>query len=859
MATDGAASVPVPPTTEEEEFDLFGPGPAATAPASSSTPAENPFQSLQQATAKASPAGSPTGVNVNPFAVPPQAAASVPTAGSTPGPQPSQGEEFQSIMLEMLRQQNQSTMELLRQQSLAMQQNQQMVAAMLRRMDLEEERRTKAEEKVVEAAEAARKAAETALTRDLFDPKEAASAKASPSVPFTTSYGGSNRAEKYLPLLPVIDHQGMGKGRMKEVETWHAFMETLSSWLALQEEAFVRELQLCIPVKTEIEQVILNPETAARSAKLFYYLKQSLSKWERGLEIIRSCSKRQGQSACGYEVVRTITSQYSIVSRMEAAFVRDHCLKLHTGCKHLRNPTDIIRHLEDEFSRAEAKLTNFTELKLSEADRCSVLLQALSSEVRQYVVLHGSSSDWASLKKSLTYYEEQLRLCEIPSNNRAIKTDVLCEHCGKKGHAKKDCWKWKREQREQESGKGKGAGQESSGKGNGGKDTPKGKGDHSKGKSDKGNGKNKKKKKGGGKSRAMAGEESEPESEAGSGAKSHSVMALRLGSWTFAKPDRALSPLGGREGTAEKSEKNEGSVSPSGKGGYHHLPAASKYEAARICSQHGVDPRDLWLVDSGATCHVVAREFLSSFRVVKQHSQKPVLYNASSDEIPVHGLVDLEIQFGVLNIVLEEVVVADVAFNAVSPWSACERGWRTHLFKSGARMFRGKRSVRLLAANRAWWAVSGQPLKAKKPKKAADDMELDSASVASLSSGASVSGLLSAGAQEDEEVKEEAGTLASEVPLKAPPGLEETAVARKGPKKKASFQKLAVSDTPFAYLVRALRTSPDLGCLEEEQPRTQQQQPQQQKPQQQQPQHACNHVFFMILLGMIFLTFLVAW
>ena len=166
-----------PPTTEEEEFDLFGPGPAATAPASSSTPAENPFQSLQQATAKASPAGSPTGVNVNPFAVPPQAAASVPTAGSTPGPQPSQGEEFQSIMLEMLRQQNQSTMELLRQQSLAMQQNQQMVAAMLRRMDLEEERRTKAEEKVVEAAEAARKAAETALTRDPFDPKEAASAK----------------------------------------------------------------------------------------------------------------------------------------------------------------------------------------------------------------------------------------------------------------------------------------------------------------------------------------------------------------------------------------------------------------------------------------------------------------------------------------------------------------------------------------------------------------------------------------------------------------------------------------------------------------------------------------------------------
>ena len=105
--------------------------------------------------------------------------------------------------------------------------------------------------------------------------------------------------------LALID-LGMGKGRMKEV-TWHSFMETLSSWLALQEEAFVRELLLCIPVKSEIKQVELNAETAARSSKLFYYLTQSLAKWDRGLELLRSCSKRQGQSACGYKVIRTIT------------------------------------------------------------------------------------------------------------------------------------------------------------------------------------------------------------------------------------------------------------------------------------------------------------------------------------------------------------------------------------------------------------------------------------------------------------------------------------------------------------------------------------------------------------------------
>ena len=41
------------------------------------------------------------------------------------------------------------------------------------------------------------------------------------------------------------------------------------------------------PVKSEIKQVDLNVETAARSSKLFYYLTQSLAKWNRGLELLR--------------------------------------------------------------------------------------------------------------------------------------------------------------------------------------------------------------------------------------------------------------------------------------------------------------------------------------------------------------------------------------------------------------------------------------------------------------------------------------------------------------------------------------------------------------------------------------------
>ena len=90
---------------------------------------------------------------------------------------------------------------------------------------------------------------------------------------------------------------------------------------------------------------------------MFYYLTQSLAKWERGIELLKSCSKRQAQSACGYEVIRTITSQYSIVSRMEAVFVREQALKLYQHVGHIKRPTDLIRHLEDSFSKSEAKLS----------------------------------------------------------------------------------------------------------------------------------------------------------------------------------------------------------------------------------------------------------------------------------------------------------------------------------------------------------------------------------------------------------------------------------------------------------------------------------------------------------------------
>ena len=60
---------------------------------------------------------------------------------------------------------------------------------------------------------------------------------------------------------------------------------------------------------------------------------------------------------------------------------------------------------------------------------------------------------------------------------------------------------------------------------------------------------------------------------------------------------------------------------------------SSVADVQRICSALQVEPRDLWLVDSGATCHVLAASYASSFRIVKNHGVSPKLFNTSSDEI----------------------------------------------------------------------------------------------------------------------------------------------------------------------------------------------------------------------------------
>ena len=152
--------------------------------------------------------------------------------------------------------------------------------------------------------------------------------------------------------------------------------------------------------------------------------------------------------------------------------------------------------------------------------------------------------------------------------------------------------------------------------------------------------------------------------------------------------------------------------------------------------------------------------------------------------------------------------------NALSPWAGAEHGWKTYLGKSGSRMFKGRKSIRLSAANRAWWAISGKKGKGSsrgRDESAPKPMELDSLPV--CDSGSPAAGV----------PKKKPETLKS--CLKTPtessdPGSSGESVVSAAssvpidPRKRSSVgMSLPICDTPFAYMLRGMRS---VACVTEE-------------------------------------------
>ena len=89
------------------------------------------------------------------------------------------------------------------------------------------------------------------------------------------------------------------------------------------------------------------------------------------------------------------------------------------------------------------------------------------------------------------------------------------------------------------------------------------------------------------------------------------------------------------------------------------------------------DPKRRWLVDSGATCHIISERWLSHYKVVYRYEVGiPVLKGAGDNVLPTRGMVDLECKVGQTKVVMRKVVICALDLNVLSSYSLHEQGGR---------------------------------------------------------------------------------------------------------------------------------------------------------------------------------------
>ena len=128
-----------------------------------------------------------------------------------------------------------------------------------------------------------------------------------------------------------------------------------------------------------------------------------------------------------------------------------------------------------------------------------------------------------------------------------------------------------------------------------------------------------------------------------------------------------------------------------------------------------------WLIDSGATCHILSVNATECYEIVKRHEGPPPrLMDASDNEMSTISLVDVKVKFGKLGpVVLQNVIICDIGFNVLSPWQASLRGWGCWLSGGNDSCLtketaKGSLWVPLAKEARSWWLLAQSGTRRKK-------------------------------------------------------------------------------------------------------------------------------------------------
>ena len=511
----------------------------------------------------------------------------------------------------------------------------------------------------------------------------------------------SRRAENYIPTLPQLNFASMNT-RHAEIRVWSAYKEELTSWLCLLDDRFAEELDESEQSAVPVQQSTLDVGKAARSSKLWFLLRQSLSKFQRAQDLIHLIEVAQKGASAGYEFWRLLNRELSVRSRVEGQALREQVINLHPP-KHLKRPLDVMRWYMTELMKFESQVAKkYPELKVHEQEAVLGVLKYLDEDAKRYLLLHQTTSGLDAMLKGLQFYDEQLRVLTFQKEHHHGYLNAF--------------------------GAGKGD-KSDKGKGDKGKT---GKGDKGKGKGDKGKGKGErsgKANKGNEKDKSGKGSSARAKSKAKKtdvchhcGKKGHWVRDCWLRQAAAVSPYEANATIttgtagssgsttaGSASAATKAAPKPPGSQPTTkgdvGKGAEKGVRTflEGAYFAMPMVAPSFIESGDkiFWLLDSGSSYHVVSRATLESGHVkVLSREKKPktVCQTATGDLVEVgsdtHATIEvnflttrpIEKRGGVLSTFactcrLEAVVSDEIKHNLINLNLLCWKGWRPTLYE----------------------------------------------------------------------------------------------------------------------------------------------------------------------------------
>ena len=274
------------------------------------------------------------------------------------------------------------------------------------------------------------------------------------------------------------------------------YLSMLTSWAAQASLEFAQEIEQASRWGGVLHWDSLSGPSKNRSTRLLAILRNAFLGHSRTSMLISAFVEgvsldshvgvvdprvARDQTANGYELLRQLTSEYSLQSRAEALALRttlvNRTFNLKSESSGTSQVADVIRRIDYEAARYARMLgtlpasVDATGLGMPEADLLLLLLKNLPEHVRSFCLHHASGESYMAYRSAARHYEERQRLfgdskfgtnknvsqlvgrgfsqgSELSQGNdetdpeggiNAVNQGPKCGKCGSRKHSTSDC------------------------------------------------------------------------------------------------------------------------------------------------------------------------------------------------------------------------------------------------------------------------------------------------------------------------------------------------------------------------------------------------------------------------------------